>query len=781
MQMQRFLRGTLFVFGCIAFAFEMNEMGFCHGLVTIQLVTTEQLESRVQNFHHAAHCPLCRPPQPANLQRTRIHATGRIPSSQAHYTALYLLITMKRRALHNKMTNKRLFFFTALLLSSAQHISIISAAQDHPDDSSATTIEQLRIFQTLPNDPSEMTPMELSEMHRRLRATRAMVFGGGGGANNYTHTHDTTNFRLTLEIYTPAERRDYLVKKGKYCYPSDTKIGPSLRWKDVVTRYDSLMNEDAMTKSNVNENSYNNNDNKYPSNNKGRLYRLATELWKYCLLYNGDGHVYLGYDEAQLLHPLQAVLGDAHSNYGVESILQGKGNDNNHHYLHDSFMAVSPYNPAKVELSTMIRMLLETSNDVLALHPMLPSKMFHQVVSDGSAGSSEGDGTDMSSSWKLLQSHCINVAKDTQGDGELSPIESTLGSNGNSNLYSNFEQSSSSRSLALQLGGAQSMSGQVATNCPLSSGGYCCLAFLSNDVADNPVIALRHSIMSGDSGLSSNGSLLPYKLEGEARSKVGSTATASKQTPDLGVVPAADLPYISTVRLLHNHTSSMPPSSATRFPSHPADSSNFFDIMFENDCLPYTKQCLRCLKDVSNEAHLKKQGEEEEGLSSFSETQTKRKLGGPQMDNACSKCHLECPCYCDVLCKIRPLPKEVVRTYAINPPKYKKAVDRLVPKIIHQTWFEPLTKEKYPNFSRLAESWKKSGWEYYFYDDEAAREFLSTHFPPEVGEAYDSIIPGKFAFRVSRKIYGSVSLTQLSPCFFFQGHSKLIYFVTVYC
>ncbi len=638
------------------------------------------------------------------------------------------------------MSNKRLLhFFTALLLSSAQHISL-SAAQDvdADDTSSATTIEQqLRIFQTLPNDPADMTSVELSEMHRRLRATRAMVFGGSGsGANNYT-SHDTTNFRLTLEVYTPAERREYLVKKGQHCYPTNTNIDASLQWKDVVTRYDSLMNndEDAMTK--PNENSFNNNDDKYPSNNRGRLHRLATELWKYCLLYNGDGHVYLGYDEAQLLHPLQAVLGDADLNYGVESIQEG-GNSN--HYLHDSFMAISPYKPAKVELSTMIRMLLETSNDVLALHPMLPSKMLHQAVTAGSSGSNNGAGM-TSSSWKLLRSHCINVAKDTQGDGELSPIESTMGSNGN--LYSNFELSSSSRSLALplQLGDAQIMPGQVAKSCPLSSGGYCCLAFLPNDVADNPVIALRDSIMSsGDSGSSSsslNGSLLPYKLEGEGRSKVGSSASALKEIPDLGVVPATDLPYISTVRLLHNHTSSMP--------SHPADSSNFFDILFENDCLPYTKQCLRCLKDVSNEAHLKNQGAEEdaEELPS-STTQTKRKLGGPQMDNACSKCHLECPCYCDVLCKIRPLPKEVVRTYAVNPPKYKKAVDRLVPKIIHQTWFEPLTTEKYPNFSRLVESWKKSGWEYYFYDDEAAREFLSTHFPPEVGEAYDSINPGAF-------------------------------------
>jgi hypothetical protein len=46
--------------------------------------------------------------------------------------------------------------------------------------------------------------------------------------------------------------------------------------------------------------------------------------------------------------------------------------------------------------------------------------------------------------------------------------------------------------------------------------------------------------------------------------------------------------------------------------------------------------------------------------------------------------------------------------------------------------------------SRLIESWKRSGWEYHFWDDNSAAEFLSLHFPPEVREAYESIIPGAF-------------------------------------
>jgi mannosyltransferase OCH1-like enzyme len=46
--------------------------------------------------------------------------------------------------------------------------------------------------------------------------------------------------------------------------------------------------------------------------------------------------------------------------------------------------------------------------------------------------------------------------------------------------------------------------------------------------------------------------------------------------------------------------------------------------------------------------------------------------------------------------------------------------------------------------SRLIESFKQSGWEYKFYTDDEARNFLSTHFPPEVRQAYDALRPGAF-------------------------------------
>ena len=46
--------------------------------------------------------------------------------------------------------------------------------------------------------------------------------------------------------------------------------------------------------------------------------------------------------------------------------------------------------------------------------------------------------------------------------------------------------------------------------------------------------------------------------------------------------------------------------------------------------------------------------------------------------------------------------------------------------------------------SRLIESFRQSGWEYQFYDDDQAAQFLSAHFPPQVREAYDAILPGAF-------------------------------------
>ena len=45
--------------------------------------------------------------------------------------------------------------------------------------------------------------------------------------------------------------------------------------------------------------------------------------------------------------------------------------------------------------------------------------------------------------------------------------------------------------------------------------------------------------------------------------------------------------------------------------------------------------------------------------------------------------------------------------------------------------------------SKIVNTWKESEWEYAFYDDNESIEFLNMHYPKEVKEAYESILPGE--------------------------------------
>lgn len=182
--------------------------------------------------------------------------------------------------------------------------------------------------------------------------------------------------------------------------------------------------------------------------------------------------------------------------------------------------------------------------------------------------------------------------------------------------------------------------------------------------------------------------------------------TISQEIPrpynaEAGHYSEEDLPYIATIR----EKVFSKPSGHPRTP-------NFFDILMENDCLPDGATCSKCLRDKS-------------GAS-------------------CKSCAKECPCYCKALCREEPEKKFLAKELTVVPPRYSRNPNRLVPRIIHQTYFEELTKEKYPNMSRLVESLKRSGWDYRFYSDDDARNFLSTHFPAEVREAYDALRPGAF-------------------------------------
>jgi hypothetical protein len=64
----------------------------------------------------------------------------------------------------------------------------------------------------------------------------------------------------------------------------------------------------------------------------------------------------------------------------------------------------------------------------------------------------------------------------------------------------------------------------------------------------------------------------------------------------------------------------------------------------------------------------------------------------------CESCAEACPCFCERLCREPPKPKPVVKTLHVTPPAFSRDPNRLVPRIVHQTWFEELNDiTKYPN------------------------------------------------------------------------------------
>jgi Glycosyltransferase sugar-binding region containing DXD motif len=162
----------------------------------------------------------------------------------------------------------------------------------------------------------------------------------------------------------------------------------------------------------------------------------------------------------------------------------------------------------------------------------------------------------------------------------------------------------------------------------------------------------------------------------------------------------AEIPFMSTVAVKE------------LAPGNTGETPNFYQLLERNECLPDRDVCTRCLREKNGAT--------------------------------CDSCAQHCSCYCEKLCHTVVPAKRVVQEWTVSPPLYAKDPSRLVPRIVHQTWFEQLTFESYPNMSRLVESFKQSGWEYRFYTDDDAVSFLKRHFPVAVLEAYQALTPGAF-------------------------------------
>jgi Glycosyltransferase sugar-binding region containing DXD motif len=222
--------------------------------------------------------------------------------------------------------------------------------------------------------------------------------------------------------------------------------------------------------------------------------------------------------------------------------------------------------------------------------------------------------------------------------------------------------------------------------------------------------------------------------------------------------------YMTTVRLLpdvasNNYNNGIASSNFMDKIPLLAASPTFFDIMLENDCLPNTHDCFRCLKGTSSSTPTTEttsstnSGRRSGGDGGSRSSDGAKKGTGSTSGGSCRACASVCQCYCPALCKIRPPPKaQPPQVWAVTKPKHRpyakssssSSSSRLIPRIIHQTWFEAVNATRYPRQSRLVQSFVESGWEYHFYTDAKAAEFISTHFPPPVRQAYDALVPGAF-------------------------------------
>ncbi len=121
-------------------------------------------------------------------------------------------------------------------------------------------------------------------------------------------------------------------------------------------------------------------------------------------------------------------------------------------------------------------------------------------------------------------------------------------------------------------------------------------------------------------------------------------------------------------------------------------------------------------------------------------------------------CSVVCnSCYEKILCQRSEdtVKKDIVIDVTVREQRRLGPGEKLIPRIIHQTWFDEISPERYPHFVRFQNSWKSSGWEYRFYTDDDVRDYISRNFPARFLAAFDALIPG--AFKVSEHLTSSLS------------------------
>jgi hypothetical protein len=100
--------------------------------------------------------------------------------------------------------------------------------------------------------------------------------------------------------------------------------------------------------------------------------------------------------------------------------------------------------------------------------------------------------------------------------------------------------------------------------------------------------------------------------------------------------------------------------------------------------------------------------------------------------------------YGDLMCRAPDVPERPEVRIHVTVTNGEGNSEKLIPRIIHQTYFEDMTLDRYPQLVRLQNSWKNSGWEYRFYTDMDAKQYILKNFPPRFVDAFDALIPGAY-------------------------------------
>ena len=105
-------------------------------------------------------------------------------------------------------------------------------------------------------------------------------------------------------------------------------------------------------------------------------------------------------------------------------------------------------------------------------------------------------------------------------------------------------------------------------------------------------------------------------------------------------------------------------------------------------------------------------------------------------------------CYSKNQCDRVPNSKKKVQvTVSIHRQAEQSYTKQLIPRIVHQTSRDEITTKSYPELARIQNSWRNSGYEFRFYNDTTAREYIAKNFPHRFLAAFDSLIPGAFKVR----------------------------------